>query len=106
MKATRAEVEIILVNLILDGDVVGSIDQVKGFLHLSSAYVLCAWVCLQGIWFLIVCGALFILGYRSKATTRMYAGVAEWATALQRVSSATQGRLNRSGNVEDMYSDY
>ena len=39
MKATRDEVEVILVNLILDGIVSGSIDQVKGFLQLSSAYV-------------------------------------------------------------------
>lgn len=66
VKASRAEVEIILVNLILDGEIAGSIDQVKGFLHLSSA---------------------------SKATTKIYTGVAEWAAALERVSGATQSML-------------
>ncbi len=39
VNATREEVEVILVNLILDGTVVGTIDQVKGFLQLSSTYV-------------------------------------------------------------------
>ncbi len=42
---------------------------------------------------------------RSKATTKIYSGVAQWSSALERLSTATQGMLSQAGMGDDPYMD-
>jgi hypothetical protein len=57
--------------------------------------------------------AVFLPGFcagSSKATARMYSGVAQWSDALARLSVATQGLLSSSGGagigLEDPFAEF